>query len=195
MRGAGGGGRVDDGVKFGWSGYARFRGSKRLELNILNNLGQVFYLGGDRTAAVNAFAAVLSSNPTVEVAAVALGGYALACADISDPRGVQWAASEATSLSEVVGHRYEIASSLLECASALDAIGDAPYASVLRARGSTIAQYGGFFELLHNANLESRVVLPPLRRVGLNEHSVDIARQISDLRPAGVPDRLQLVGV
>jgi hypothetical protein len=70
-------------------------------------------------------------------------------------------------------------------------IGNAPYASVLRARGSTIAQYAGYHELFMNAALTEerrkttdRVLAPSANYV---------AREIDSLPSVDLPEHVELV--
>lgn len=186
--------RFEEAIPHGWAAYQCREGDAYGQAETLNNIAQLFYLNGHPAIARDAFTRVLAARPALNVAAAALGGYALSSAVLADERAVRWAASEATGLSEVLGDKYESVTSLIECANALDMLGDQPYASVLRARASTMAQYGGFFELVYKAE-ESSQRVPSSVGGALRGAEIDVAEGISNLPPVALPDRLELSAV
>jgi hypothetical protein len=181
----------DGAISHGWSAFQAAEGNRRIESELLTNVGSVFCAAGHFDAALDAFVSVLAGGPPMHIAAPALGGYALASAGTSDRNAVNWAAAEAITLADANGRRYETASALLDCSTALERIGDGPYASVLRARASTMAQYGGYFELLHTAEVAAANAVAAPTRETLDSASAGVARQIAHLRPAELPERLQ----
>jgi hypothetical protein len=186
--------RYDQAIRHGWAAYQCREGDAYGQTESLNNIAQLFYDSGHPAIARDAFVRVLASRPAPSVGAAALGGYALSSAVLADERAVRWAAAEATSLSEILGHRLESVTSLVECAGALDMVGDQPYASVLRARASTMAQYAGFFELVYKVDEASRRV-PSSVGGALRGAEIDVADEISSLPPVALPDRLELSAV
>jgi hypothetical protein len=194
MLGASAAKRFEDAIPHGWAAYQCRQGDVCGQAETLNNIAQLFYLNGHPVIARDAFIRVLAARPALNVGAAALGGYALSSAVLADERAVRWAAAEATSLSEVRHHMYESVTSLIECATALDMVGDQPYASVLRARASTMAQYAGFFELVYQAEESSREVPSSVGRA-LRGAQIDVAEGISNLPPVALPDRLELSAV
>ena len=194
MLGAAAARRFEDAIPHGWAAYQCRQGDVCGQAETLNNIAQLFYLSGHPVIARDAFIRVLAAQPALNVGAAALGGYALSSAVLADERAVRWAAAEATCLSEVRDHMYESVTSLIECATALDMVGDQPYASVLRARASTMAQYAGFFELVYQAEESSREV-PSSAGAALRGAEIDVAEGISNLPPVARPDRLELSAV
>ncbi len=186
--------RFEEAIPHGWAAYQCREGDAHGQAETLNNIAQLFYDCGQAAIARDAFVRVLAARPAPNVGAAALGGYALSSAVLADERAVRWAAAEVTSLSEILHHKYELVTSLIECATALDIVGDQPYASVLRARASTMAQYGGFFELVYKAEEASRRV-PSSVGGALRGAEIDVAEGISNLPPVALPDRLELSAV
>jgi hypothetical protein len=85
---------------------------------------------------------------------------------------------------------FETAQALIECGDALDILGEREYGSVLRARGSTIAQYHGYFELIHQAEMGSKAKSPAA--IALGPEAQRIATQVDALCPTDRPSRLIL---
>jgi hypothetical protein len=185
-------GETQDAIPHAWAAYRGRSGDARAQLEMLGNLGRLFLDAGQPSVARAAFVRVLAGTPPLNIGALALGGYALTSAMSGDRRAVNWAAAEASSLSNGSAMGYESATALLDCAIALDLIGDAPYASVLRARGSTIAQYAGYHELVFKADGEpARAVRPT--QPPLTGRPTEIAREIDQLPEAVLPDHLELI--
>lgn len=186
--------RFDEAINYGWSAFQAAEGHSRSELEVLTNIGRLFYDAGEPTAALDAFTTVFGSKPTLHIALTALGGHALACAAVGDRRGVAWAAAEATTLSEQAGSSYESTATLIDCASALRMIGDEPYASVMRARASVMAQYGGYHEFVHQAS-SNAVPAQPRPRHTIGKDVTHVARHLAALAPDALPDQLELASV
>jgi len=177
----------------GWKAYQLRRGSPSGEHEALTNVGRLLYDSGQPELAKRAYATVLASHPAVQIGAVALGGFALASAVLSDRRAVWWAAEEATRFSERSGFKYEAASTLLDCADALGRLEDEGHASVLRARASTIAQYAGFHELVHLA--EVRASASPSKPTPVRyEPPQVLSEELSTLPTLDLPTRLEFAG-
>lgn len=180
-------------IPHAWAGYRARSGDEKGQLAMLNNIGQLFLEIGQPAVARTAFSRVLGSDPTLQTVAAALGGYASACAALDDRRAVTWAAGEAASLSNtIVRGSYELAAALIDCADALELIGDAPYALVLRARGSAVAQYAGYHELVFKTETAIRGSVSK-DRVELQGLSVVVAEEIAKLPAVVLPDHLELV--
>jgi hypothetical protein len=186
--------RYNEAIPHAWAAYQCREGDAHGQIDSLNNIAQLFYLSGHPVIARDAFVRVLAGRPDTNVAAAALGGYALSSAVLADERAVRWAAAEATGLSEILGPKYESVTSLIECATALDVVGDQPHASVLRARASTMAQYAGFFELIHQAEESARRV-PSSAGGAIRGPAKDVANGLASLPSVALPDCLELVGV
>jgi hypothetical protein len=174
-------------ISHGWTAYRLRDGNRIGQQEMLANIGRLFLDAGSPDVAKAALTRVLAGRPAARVAAAAIGGYALAAAALGDGRSVLWAAAEASSLSDGGTPSYASASALLDCANALDAIDDSPYASVLRARGSTIAQYGGYHELVLRSDS-----LPAKRPADLSNPAIEVAAEIQRLPGAELPDHLEL---
>jgi hypothetical protein len=194
MLGAAAAQRYDDAIPHAWVAYRCREGDERGQTESLNNIAQLFYLSGHHAIARDTFVRVLAARPAPTVGAAALGGYALSSAVLADERGVRWAAAEATSLSEILGLKYESVTSLIECATALDIVGDQPYALVLRARASTMAQYAGFFELVHKAEESARRV-PSSAGGTFRGPAFDVVSDLFGLPAVVLPDCLELSAV
>ena len=175
-------------ISHGWSSYRGRDGDRSGQIEMLANIGRLFFDAGDYAVARSALVKVLAAKPGLRVGASALGGFALVSAAIGDRTAVRWAASEASSLMDQPSSRYNTASALLDCANALDAMGESPYGSVLRARGSTIAQYAGYHELVHRAQSA-----PMGRPTPLAAPAIAVAVEIGRLPEVELPDRLELV--
>jgi tetratricopeptide (TPR) repeat protein len=182
-------GEIKDAITHGWLAFCGREGHQEGQVEILSNIGQLFLEAGRPAIARDAFVRVLGASPSTRVCTPALGGYALTSAALNDHRAVHWAAAEACAISDRPEFGYETASTLLDCASALDAIGEAPYGSVLRARGSTIAQYAGYHELVHRA--ETAPQLYPSR--ALTDLPILVEQGIAQLPEVTLPDHLELV--
>ena len=182
-------GDFSDAIAHGWRAYRGRDGDRTGQVEMLANLGRLFFDAGNHDVARSALVRVLAARPVLRIAASALGGFALASAALKDSSGVRWAASEASSLCDLPNAGYETASALLDCANALDLIGEFPYGAVLRARGSTIAQYRGYHELVFRS--ESL----PTRSVDLSASAEAVATEIARLPNANLPDRLELVSL
>jgi hypothetical protein len=186
--------RYEEAIPHAWAAFQCREGDVRGETESLNNIAQLFYEGGHHAIARDTFVRVLASHPAPHAAAAAVGGYALSSAVLGDERSVRWAAAEATCLSETLGHKYESVTSLIECATALDIVGDQPYASVLRARAATMAQYAGFFELVHKADESARRV-PPAAKGTFRGPAFEVASGLYGLPAVALPDSLELSAV
>lgn len=186
--------RYNEATPHAWAAYQCREGDVRGQTESLNNIAQLFYDSGHHAVARDTFIRVLASRPVPYVAAAAVGGYALSSAVLGDERAVRWAAAEATSLSEILDHKYESVTSLIECATALDIVADQPYASVLRARAAAMAQYAGFFELVHKADESARRV-PQTARGSFRGPASEVASSLSGLPAVALPDCLELSAV
>lgn len=179
---------ISSAINHGWKAYRSREGHRPGQVEILANLGQLFFEAGHHAAARSAFVQVLVSRPSARVAASALGGLALSSAVINDENAVKWAAAEIANLSDSRSVGYETAAALLDCAKALDSIGEFPYGSVLRARGSTMAQYSGYHELVYKEETAQKQ-----RPALLTKPAEAIASEITGLRTVELPDHLELV--
>jgi hypothetical protein len=179
-----------DAIKHGWQAYRGRDGDRTGQLEMLSNIGRLFHDAGDNVSARSAFVRVLAARPMFRIGASALGGYALASAALGDEDAVRWAAEESSSLLETAAGGYETASALIDCANALEVVGDLPYGSVLRARGSTIAQYAGYHEVVHKSHSRSATSKP-----NLSPPALLVAEEIDRLPKAELPDHLELIKV
>jgi hypothetical protein len=84
-----------------------------------------------------------------------------------------------------------VASALLDCSIALELIDDPAYASVLRARASTIAQYNGFHELV--LKLDASVEQPRTNPAPAWEPPAMVIADLEELPDAKLPEHLELV--
>jgi hypothetical protein len=187
------GGKFDEAIVHGWTAYQLREGNKFGQFQILTDISRLFLDSGHPDVAREGFVRVLANSCDINTAVPALGGYAIASAQLADAQSVRWAAAEATEIMEGTHDRYEWASALLDCAQALDALGDYPYAAVLRARASAVAQYAGFHEFVHKAGTASSLPAEVKQRDAMQAATEAVADQLFQIPGASLPDHLELV--
>ena len=130
-----------------WSAYQKTDGVGIIATGALINLAQTLLLSGRPAEGRKIGRLVLSTMPALQSALPALGGYALACAQLNDPAGVDWACTQVRRLSKSRHYRREVAGATLECAVALELVGKGPQAGVMRRRAVSLAETYGFHDL------------------------------------------------
>jgi hypothetical protein len=125
-------------------------------------LGQLLQRLDQPDAAYNAFSMVLQRQRSAREMLRALSGLAAAAAARAplDRDQVRWAASEVRRLRGPASPRYDLANAELECATALDAIGDRAAAAELRKDALALGEAHGF----HQVVLEAEAEKPPVER-------------------------------
>lgn len=181
----------DTAIAHAWAAYAAREGDEAARVELLANLAQLFLEAGQPSVARGAFTRVLAAHPPAAISIPALGGYALASAADGDVTAVRWAAGEARAAAERPVRRYETASTLIECAAALEVIGDHSLADGLRARGAAIAEQGGFNELVFTAEAHAASVRQARQSILPSAQAI-VATEISHLPGAEIPERLEM---
>lgn len=179
-------------VNYLWSAYQQVHGSGVQALAVLNGLAQTLLLSGHSEDARRMWAMQLSGGPPMHLVLPAVGGIALASAQLGDAKGVAWAADQVRQLARHRHHQREIAAALLECALALEVTGNGPQAGVLRRRAEGIALALGFHDLTFS---DSPTILPPAARQRFHGAAARAKAEIEQMEVPALPDQLQVAGV
>lgn len=158
-------GLFGDAIAHGWKGFLLARGDSVLESEILGNVGQVFLDLGHPSTAIAAFKAVVERQPHSRLLLPALGGYAVAAAQLEDEVAMNKAAAGIAYHVDTAGTPYAIAVALLELADAYDILGNRALARVHRSHARRIADAKAYHELVFRADQprdDERPVVRPL---------------------------------
>ncbi len=185
--------QFDEALALGWLVYRASAGDSVGESETLQNIGQTLTLAGHVAAARAAFAAVVARELPTRVMLPALGGLALACAAVGDAASVRWAAREVKRCPQASAPRYALASALLECATALAAVGRVDEGRPHRIAALQLARAHGFFEIAYRAEeLESSAQFrEPAVPVPLATRATSIAQRMSVLEPRRLPRHVE----
>ncbi|MGH7622787.1 MAG: hypothetical protein ACREMU_10645, partial [Gemmatimonadaceae bacterium] len=124
MIAAGASGRVDDCLAHGWIAYQRSAAESREAIEVLVNVAQALLETGRAREARAGFAAAIATDGLpAHCALPALGGLAIASAVLGDEPRVQWVAREVSRFEKAGASRCDVASALLECATAFTTLG------------------------------------------------------------------------
>lgn len=156
-------GRYGDAVALLWSAYRRSRGKGTIALSALGNLAQTLLVSGRPDESRKIATLILQSRPPMQNALPVLGGYALSSARLSDAPAVTWACDQVRMHARSRHHAREVAGALVECGMALELIGRAAQAGVLRRRAEAIATDHGFHDLMFSEGLRAWTGMTPDR--------------------------------
>lgn len=198
MIAAGESGRVDDCLAHGWLAYQSATGDPMRKAEMLTNVSQALFLSGHVRQAWAGWAAVVATHDVVGHAVLpALGGLSLASAVLGDGPRARWAARQIKQLARAGAPRYNVASALLECATAFATLGQTALATQHAAAALRLARAHGFHEIAFKA--ESLDVSSPtaaaIRRVRLNARGAAVARDVERLEPDRLPNHVALATV
>ncbi|MEP6730050.1 MAG: hypothetical protein ABJE10_05410 [bacterium] len=137
-------------IVHGWQAFALATGDAVLEAEVLGNLGQLFVDLGHPSTAAAAFRAVVKRRPAQRILLPALGGLAMCCGYLQDLETLAATESAILRYAEESRSRYEVASALLELATA-SLLAGKDTADRYRAQALEIAAASGFHELVYRA--------------------------------------------
>jgi tetratricopeptide (TPR) repeat protein len=187
-------GRYGDAVGHYWRAYRLAEGRGHVARAVLGNLAQTLLYSGRPTEARNVAAMVLRDSPPLIGRFPVLGAFALASANLGDAEAVRWACAQVRQLAKSRHHARESAEAMIECAAALEAIGDLGPAGVLRRRGSAIAERYGFHALtFEEAMLSARRGARP--EIHFHGAAADAAAEIVKMDVPRIPNDLALLAV
>jgi len=195
MVAAGISGRMDDALAHGWRAYQAAGGAPLKEAEVLVNVSQILLeTGHAREARAGWTAVIATEHLTAHAALPALGGIAMASAELEDESRVLWVAREIERLDRAGASRGGVAAALLECATAFARLGRSTAAAQHAAAALTLARAHGFHEVAFKA--ESLNVSSPssaaVRRVRLNARGAAVARDVERLGPERLPNHVAL---
>ena len=184
--------RFEDASRHAQIAYGLSAGNALREGEILQNIGQLLLEIGYVREAEGVFASVLSRALPIRIILPALGGLATAAASRGDVARVRWVYAELDRLRRMtLARSYDVASALLETASALGALGQVAEKDEALQAAVRIAESRGYHEFIVKAdelrdarlapaagNLQSRETSPGL--------TSDMAMETADDLPAHV---------
>jgi hypothetical protein len=179
-------------VHYLWSAYDGINGSGILALAVLNGLAQALLVSGHPEDALRMWTVQLNGGPPMHLVMPAVGGIAIVSAQLGDAAGVAWAAEQIRQLAKHRHHQREIAGALLECALALDAVGNGPQAGVLRRRAEAIAVARGYHDLTFS---DSPTILPVAARQRFHGAAARAKEEIDKMEVPALPAQLRVAGV
>ena len=185
-------GDYNSAVNYFWSAYEGIEGRGTLALAVLNGLAQALLLSGHTEDALRMWTKQLSGSPPMYLVMPAVGGIAIASAQLGDARGVAWAADQIRQIARHRHHQREIAGAMLECALALEATGNGPQAGVLRRRAEGMALALGYHDLTFS---DSPTILPVAARQRFHGAAARAKAEIEKMEVPALPAQLQVVGV
>lgn len=127
------------------------------------NLAQTLLLSGRLVESRKITILLLDTSPPLQQALPALGGYAISSAHLGDFEAVDWACQHIRRLSRGRHYPREVAGALLECAAAMQIIGRAVPAGVMRRRAIALATAHGFHDLTFTEALDAAMGRLPER--------------------------------
>jgi len=176
-----------------WEMYRAARRDPEEQASSLVALGQLLLRLDQPDAAYNAFSMVLERRISAREMLRALSGLAAAAASRSpvDRDQVRWAASEVRRLRGPASPRYDLANAELECAAALDAIGDRAVATELRHDALALGEAHGFHQVVLEADAEKPAVE---RAAKLAPRASAVIRHFADAPSPRLPLHVELAG-
>ncbi len=173
----------DGALPHGWATLQLADGEPGREVEALANLAQLCLDAGFPVAALRGYAAILGKALSPRMMLAALGGAAIAAAQVGDSAVLKRAATEITERVGGSGLPYENAQALYQLATAYAIVGDATMRDNYLTRARKLAKARGFFELLHKtdpAQVE-KAARSPAASASLTRHSRDVVSSLSDL--------------
>jgi len=174
-------------LKVGWQLYSECIGDPVQEGEILQNLAQVLLEAGYPDAARAAFARIIWQALPPRFMLGSLGGLALASSRTNKPETVRWATDQVSLLDTDGAPQYSLAYALLECAAACEAVGESARATTARNRASELAETFHFHEIAYHASAADQAP------ASLDAPATTVTRQVVELEPAGLPERVALL--
>lgn len=189
----------DAALRHGWKLFELSQHDAGDRASALKALGQVMLDAGDYRSARAAFAAVLSQPSAPKLLLATLGSFAVTAAHGDDGQpdfvALDWAVAEVLRLRDWVAPRFSLASSLLDCATALRDAGRFDDARRTRDEALALARAHGYHELAHHA--ESLALAPPTAPAAqassrASAKSARIVTYVRRLEPAQLPEHVLL---
>jgi tetratricopeptide (TPR) repeat protein len=182
----------DRAIVHGWEIYAAAGSNLVANSEALIDLGQLLTETGHFRAAQAAFSAVLATSPPRRMAFPAAGGLAATSAALGDPGTVKRVADEVERQASVAAHFPAAVAALLECAGAVEQIGDHSRAMVLAAAALEMGRECGFKEIVYRAEeLLNAVRVPaPVPTAQLSAAANGIVDRVAGLHAGLLPDQL-----
>ena len=187
--------RFDAALIHGWIVYELSLDDPNATSEVLANMGQLLLDAGQPEASRAAFATVLSRPQPARIGLPALGGLALAGAQLRDHAIVEWAAAETRREARGVHQPLQVASALVECSSALATVGAIDSSDACRSEALAIAVRQGYHDLiirLREGGLPG--ALGANREpAALTVRALRVAHELKSLAPARLPEHVSLV--
>lgn len=181
-------GDFDNALRHGWESYKAVAGDVEEESSVLVSLGQLLFDSGHAEGARAAFSALFVRTRSPRHILPAVGGFALASAQLGADRDVRWAANEAIRAVELRHPPYQTAQALVDCAAAMRVIGEMEMARELAERADAIAAAHGYHELAFQAASTRDTVDREVART--STAATDVTSAIVRLRPERLPDHV-----
>jgi hypothetical protein len=187
--------RFDEALVHGWIVYELSLDDTVATAEVLTNMGQLLLDAGQPAASRAAFAAVLSRQQPARIGLPALGGLALAGAQLRDHATVEWAAVETRREAQGVHQPFHVVSALVECSSALSAVGSVSAAAACRSDAVGIAIRHGYDELVVRIRELGAAIEPDAGRepAALTARALRVAHRLKSLAPERLPEHVSLV--
>jgi tetratricopeptide (TPR) repeat protein len=179
------GGRYGDAVAHFWKAYQLVEGQGQIGRSVLGNLAQTLLVSGRPHEAKKVATIVLQAKPPLLSAMPVLGTLAIASAQVRDPGTVRWAHAQLRSIEETRTDPYNLAQALIECAAALETLGERADATAMRQRAEALAERYGFHGLtFQEAMLSVQLLAEPHR---FHAAAAEAAAAIVDLDTPVLP--------
>lgn len=185
---------VDEALGRAWQVYMMDVDDDLAAAESLQTLGQLLLEAGEHHAARAAFAAVSGRPLPSRVLLPALGGLAVASAHSGKEATVEWASREITRLRSGALPGYNLASALLDCATAFALLRRTAEADECRRRALDLSQKHGFHELVYRAELLAERPAPAAAAAApLGRRGAAVARSVAAMEPASLPSHVTLI--
>ena len=152
-------GRYGDAVAHFWKAYQLVDGHGQIGRTVLVNLAQTLLVSGRPREAKKVAEIVLQANPPLLSAMPVLGTLAIASAQLREADTVRWAHTQLRSIEESRTDPYNLAQALIECAAALETLGERADATAMRRRAEALAEQYGFHGLTFQEAMRSVQIL------------------------------------
>jgi tetratricopeptide (TPR) repeat protein len=179
-------GRHGESLQEGWKVLELSRGRQDLEVEILQNMGQLLLEAGHPAAARACFAAVLSRTHATRLLLNALSGLALASARSGSEATVEWAVRELWRAQKFSVPRHDLAMALVEAAQALHVTGRVADAIRYRDAGAAIARNAGF----HEVEFRAEALADGPAAAALDQGAQQVVLELQALEPTKLPEHV-----
>ena len=179
---------------YAWRGFVACAGDVRAEHEFLLALGQILLDAGHAPSARDTFVLLLNREPRLRLALPAFGGFVLALAEVGDVGEVHRTVRRVTTLAKTRGHQREVASALVDCGRALNAIGERDRAATILRRASRLASHSGFHDLVHLAEQQLTPAASRPEPARLTGDALVAAKWVTISAPAGLRSDLTFAG-